>query len=325
MTKESVEHVGGLACRVVSPSGGPARGAVVLVHGICMSGKIWSRWAERLAGRGLEVWSVDLRGHGDSEGRAEVGTAKMDDYADDLEAVLDAAGAQAVVGHDMGGLVAQMVAARRELRGLALVGTVAPKGLTGRSNVLLLWRELRPRYVRALLRGKAWQPTEEDLVSIACNKLSEEDRALVLSWVTPESGVAAREMSITGVPVDETKLRCPILVAATTLDILTPPARQRQVASRYRADYVEFAQHAHFPMLEPGWERTVAVVGRWLEEAARLGDNARGSVARLAAVRRTSTPTSTPVPATAVAAASSAQVVNAPPPERTSVPPAAGE
>jgi pimeloyl-ACP methyl ester carboxylesterase len=284
MTVERAVRVGGLAVRVVGPEVAAKRGAVVLVHGMCLSGRVWGRWADVIAQRGIEAWCIDLRGHGDSEGRASVGAARIEDYAADVESVLDESGALALVGHDMGGLVSQVVAARRPLRGVALVGSVGP-GLSGPGNLDLLRRELRPRYIQAIVRGKAWQPTDDDMRELACDKLGDDEKKALLGWVGPESGVAVREMVVTGVPVDETQIRCPVLVAATTFDRLTPPARQRAIASRYRADYVEFAQHSHLPMLEPGWERPAAVIGRWLEEAARLGDN-KSSVARIAAARR---------------------------------------
>lgn len=284
MIVERAVRVGGLAVRVVGPSNAAKRGAVVLVHGICLSGRVWGRWAEVIAHRGIEAWCVDLRGHGDSEGRETVGAARIEDYAADVESVLDESGALALVGHDMGGLVSQVVAARRPMRGVALVGSVGP-GLSGPGNLDLLRRELRPRYIQAIVRGKAWQPSPEDLTDLACDKLADEEKTSLLSWVGPESGVAAREMIVTGVPVDESQIRCPVLVAATTFDRLTPPSRQRAIASKYRADYVEFAQHSHLPMLEPGWERPAAVIGRWLEEAARLGEG-KSSVARMVAARR---------------------------------------
>jgi pimeloyl-ACP methyl ester carboxylesterase len=294
MIKQRSERLGGIHVRVHSPEGTP-RGAVVLVHGVCMSGKVWGRWAERLASRGVELWCPDLRGHGESEGRENVGSFHVEDYVADVERVIEASSAQAIVGHDMGGLVAQLVATRRELRGMVLVNTVAPRGLSGTGNVLALWRELRPRYVRAVVQGSAWTPTEGDLDAFTAGKLPPEDRAEVLSWLGPESGVAAREMSLAGVSVDEKKIRCAAFVVASTFDGFTPPARQRQVASRYRADYVEFAQHAHFPMVEPGWERPVAVIGRWLDEAARLGEN-RNSMGRMAAARRSATSSPLPIP-----------------------------
>lgn len=267
------------------------RAAVVLVHGLFLSGKVFYRWAETLAARGIEAYSVDLSGHGESAGRDRVGKRSVHDYADDVEAVLDAAGAEAIIGHDMGGLVGQIVAARRPLRGLALVSSFSPGIAPG--GITQLWRELRPRYVTAILRGKPFEPANADLAALAFNKLGEDDKADVVSWLGPESGTAAREIGVLGVTVDETKVRCPVLVAAMTHDQLTPPAKQRSIAAKYHADYVEFAQHAHLPMLEPGWERPIAVVAKWLEEAARLGDDRRGSMARM---RAASSAESTPRP-----------------------------
>ena len=178
----------------------------------------------------------------------------------DIEAVIGQSSGQALLGHDMGGLAAQVVATRQTLKGLVLVSSVAPKGISGASNVSLLWRELRPRYVRALFRGAAWQPAPADAAHLLGTKLDAAIHEEVMGFLGPESGVAAREMVLTGVSVDETKITCPALVAATTFDPLTPPARQRQIAQKIRADYVEFAMHAHFPMLEPGWERPIAVI-----------------------------------------------------------------
>lgn len=291
---ERSASVGSLHARVFSPEGTP-KGVVVMVHGACSSGRIWAPWAELLAQRGLEVWCPDLRGHGQSEGRDRVEQARIEDYTADILAVLEASGGHALVGHDMGGIVAQVAASRTTLRGLVLVNTIAPRGIGGPGSVLDIWRQVfRPRILKAILRGATWSYTQEELASLSASKLAKEQCAEVVSWLGPESAVAAREMALTGVPVEERKITCAALVVASTFDSLTPPTRQRLVASRYRADYVEFAQHAHFPMLEPGWERPVAVIGRWLEEAARLNGESRGSVSRLVSARRSAS--GTPIP-----------------------------
>ncbi|MCC6644239.1 MAG: alpha/beta fold hydrolase [Polyangiaceae bacterium] len=301
MSVERIERVDGrLHVRVVAPDAHQRRAAVVLVHGICLSGQVWRNWAPALAARGIEAWCPDLRAHGDSAGRDELKRTSMDDYAADIEAVLDAAGSQAVVGHDLGGLVAQMIAARRPLRGIALLGSFSSRNVSGTRSITQLWRNLRPRYLEAMFRGKPWQPTPDDMAVLALGRLDDAMRAEVTSWMCPESGLAAREVGVAGVPVDEAAIRCPVLVAAMTQDRFTPPPRQRLISQRYRADYVEFAQHAHFPMLEDGWERPAAVVGRWLEEAARLGEErTKGSMTRLAALQGrdpTGTPTASPRP-----------------------------
>lgn len=288
-------RVGGLHAQVVGPDTGATKGVVVMVHGACTSGRLWTHWAPRLAQRGLEVWCLDLRGHGQSDGREQLEQTCLEDYVADVLAVIGASGGQALVGHDMGGLIGQVVATRTPLRGLVLVNTTAPRGVGGPGSVLEIWRQVfRPRLLRALLRSGTWSYTHEELLALSSDKLTDDDRNDMSAWLGPESSLAAREVALTGVSVEERKVACPTLVVATTFDTLTPPARQRLIASRYRADYVEFAQHAHFPMIETDWERPVAVVGRWLEEAARLHGDTRGSVGRMTAARRSAT--GTPLP-----------------------------
>jgi pimeloyl-ACP methyl ester carboxylesterase len=41
--------------------------AVLLLHGLASNARIWDGVASRLAGAGLRVAALDLRGHGDSE------------------------------------------------------------------------------------------------------------------------------------------------------------------------------------------------------------------------------------------------------------------
>jgi pimeloyl-ACP methyl ester carboxylesterase len=283
MVVERDLRVGALADRIFAPATGTPKGAVVFVHGVCTNSAIWSHWASAFAQRGFEAHCVDLRGHGQSDGKADAGSVRFDDHVEDLEALVEATGASAIVGHDVGGLLGQALAGRCELRGLVLVSSMSPRGVSGASVLSLLWRELRPRYVRAILRGHAWRPADGDVTHLLCGKLAPEESERLCASLEPESGVMARELVLSGVAVDEASVRCPVFVVASTFDRLTPPARQRLLAARYRADYVEFAQHAHFPMLEPGWARPAAVIGRWLEEAARIGDGPRTSASRIRA------------------------------------------
>lgn len=91
-----------LAVREAGPPGAPT---VVLLHGWAQSGAVWHRQLTGPLARSHRLLAADLRGHGDSD----VPTTGYDsgtEWAEDVRALLDAAGRPAVlVGWSYGGLV----------------------------------------------------------------------------------------------------------------------------------------------------------------------------------------------------------------------------
>jgi predicted alpha/beta hydrolase len=107
------------------PAHGPRRGVVLCGHAMMTDGRYFAArkpdgFAAHLAGRGLDVFVVDWRGHGGSRPPdARTGTAGLDDWSFDdlveldlpaaLAAVATATGVAprdiAILGHSLGGLV----------------------------------------------------------------------------------------------------------------------------------------------------------------------------------------------------------------------------
>jgi pimeloyl-ACP methyl ester carboxylesterase len=103
----------------VSRGEGPA---VVLIHGAGGSRLAWPPALRRRPD--AMVYAIDLPGHGRSSG---AGRDRIDAYAGDVLGLMDGLGLEEalLVGHSMGGAVAQMVAldAPRRVAGLLLVST----------------------------------------------------------------------------------------------------------------------------------------------------------------------------------------------------------
>ena len=105
--------------------GDPHGAPVLLLHGYTDSSRVWTILAPRLAGHRLII--PDQRGHGASD--APACCYGMHQYADDARLLLDALGVEraAVVGHSMGSIVAQVMAAEhpRRVTRIALIGSTA--------------------------------------------------------------------------------------------------------------------------------------------------------------------------------------------------------
>ncbi len=66
--------------------------------------------------------------------------------------------------------------------------------------------------------------------------------------------------------VDETKVRCPVLVVAGAEDRITPASNVRKVADKYGAEYRVYEGHAHWIMGEPGWEVVAEDIAQFLTD-----------------------------------------------------------
>src|SRR5512132_982762 len=111
--------------------GDPQPTAVLLLHAWVESSACFDRLLQAVPPT-LRVFAMDQRGHGDADKPAD-GYALVD-FADDIEAFMDAVGLQSAVllGSSSGGYVAQQVAVQvpHRVDGLVLVG--APRSLQGR-------------------------------------------------------------------------------------------------------------------------------------------------------------------------------------------------
>jgi alpha/beta hydrolase fold len=100
---------------------------LVLIHGFPLCRKMWRPQAEALDRAGCRVITPDLRGFGESG--LSSGTVSMDDYADDIVALMDHLGIDKAVvgGMSMGGYVLLNLLERYPERVAASVFIVSPR------------------------------------------------------------------------------------------------------------------------------------------------------------------------------------------------------
>ncbi|MEZ5320985.1 MAG: alpha/beta hydrolase [Microthrixaceae bacterium] len=103
----------GLPLAVLEERGGER--PLLLVHGFTGSKEDFADELQLLAELGFHVVAPDLRGHGDSAAPQEEAEYGLDRFADDLFGLCDGLGWSHLdlLGHSMGGMIAQVMALRR--------------------------------------------------------------------------------------------------------------------------------------------------------------------------------------------------------------------
>ncbi|WP_237214723.1 alpha/beta fold hydrolase [Falsiroseomonas oryziterrae] len=251
---------------------GDAGPRFLLVHGANGSAAVWRQLAAALAVRGAASLAVSLRGHGASGGQTALQSFGIRDYVADVRRVLAALPVPPVlVGHSMGGLVAQLVAAEAPLAGLALLAS-SPTGGMRRDGARMLLRHpftflrairrrsfralyAEPRLARALLFARA---TPEAVIRDYQAMLGEE------SW---RAGTEMNEL----LP-DPGAVRCPVLVIGGAEDAMVSPGSVRRTASAYRTAAVLLPGRAHMLQLEGDQDALAALLlsGPWTDSTGRM-------------------------------------------------------
>lgn len=252
-----------------------------LIHGMWCTGEAWSRYQEYFETKGYKVIAPTLRLHGAGQNdtpNPDLGTTSLLDYARDLATAITSLDTPPVlIGHSMGGLLAQILAARGVGRAAIFLTPASPAG------IVALTPSVVKTFRRVLTTWGFWKrptfPTFEEACYAVYNLVPESERQTEYANLVHESGRAAAEIAFwlldpqKASRVDETKITIPTLTVAGTQDHITPASVVRRVAKKYRnkgGDFKEFSNHAHWVLGEPGWEEVAEFCLKWIEETLEV-------------------------------------------------------
>lgn len=226
---------------------------VLLIQGAGAIGALWAPQIDGLAGRYSLAW-FDNRGIGDSLPLR--GPVTVEAMARDALAVMDALGwaSAHVVGHSMGGLIAQQVAllAPARVRSLALLCTFARGADAARVTPWMMWVGLRVRVGPRAWRRRAFlemvmPPSvlrSADLDALAAELAGPFGRDLADQ---PDVVMAqVRAMSRTDLTPRLGEIDSPTLVVSADGDRMAPVASGRSIADGIPgARFVQIGDAAH--------------------------------------------------------------------------------
>jgi pimeloyl-ACP methyl ester carboxylesterase len=241
----------------------PTRPPVLFVPGYFADATMFTDWLTFFAARGVPAYSVNLRGRGGSRPGIDLGRASVDDFVADASAVAKALDHPPVIGHSMGGLIAQRLAERGDVRAAVCVTPAPPRGISVLSPKVAI-KQLK--YLPYIMSSRVVVPNREDMRYLILNCTPPEKQDALLDQLIPDSGRAGRDMSVTGVRVDAKCVRCPMFVIASSHDQFIPKSIVERVARRYHAPLQVMAGHGHMVIREPGWEQLADRIDLWIRE-----------------------------------------------------------
>lgn len=258
---------------------------VLLIHGTWGHGNEWDALGAELTERGFRVHAPSLPEHGrpneidiwaSAERVAKLGLLEYVNALCDVVRTMDTP--PIIFGHSLGGLLAQLVAARVPHRAIVLLGTAPAAGVfAGYPSQLMLWTGFVPQWIL----GRPMYPVaKKRWDKYICNAVDQQFSDNFYGDLCAESGRAYREMVLwpfdrkRASRVDFDKITGHVLVVAGSEDRCCVPAMCKATARRYkgRADYVELPGSDHMMIDGPNMPATLAAFDKWAADKGITAD-----------------------------------------------------
>ncbi len=260
---------------------------VVLIHGLGGGTWGWENFQNYFAAQGRASYALELPLHAPGAGvDPRLGSYSVETYALHCAAAVAQIGPCFVIGHSMGGLIAQKLAETIPNPGYVFLCSAPPWHMF-RKAYWPMWKHVLCGPLRQL-----FSPVRRDSVLMADgmaaklvnNRIPVEERAELAKRDVPDSGRATLQMILGLVKVDERHIASPCLVVGGEADGLIRAEEQRRIA-QYFGCPLRLFDRGHMLIIEEGWEEVAAYLDEWMcgLEAAR-GEKAAG--ASVAAARK---------------------------------------
>jgi pimeloyl-ACP methyl ester carboxylesterase len=256
---------------------------VVLIHGSWSRGEQLAPARAAFEERGYTAHTPTLRYHDlpMQEGAMKVASLSLRDYADDLVAFVNSLDSPPLlIGHSMGGLLAQLVAARTRHAGLVAACPGPAAGILGATRTTL--RMSLPHLLRPRSWTKPWRPpTFEQSRRWIANTQTEDIAREMYDGLVCESGrylwellLAVPKLSKANV-VDFAAVTAPVLVMGAEYDRIVSAGIVRRTAARYQhGTCVEIPRSDHMVFSGAALPVTMSYIDDWMARNHVLGADA---------------------------------------------------
>ena len=249
---------------------------ILMIHGVGCGGDAWDRMRRDFEAAGWRVETPTLYGDQRTIDNPPetLKDLTLSDYIDAMSAKArelesEAGQKPVIMGHSMGGLITQHLAAR----GDAAAAIFLTPAQTPDCQVQDL--RLMITFWSILKSGRKKVPENSYKVGRfgfrwgVLNEVPKARHDEIYAKARFDSGKVYRDLAEPA-PIDEKTVAVPTLTIGAGKDRATPVKAVRRVGQKYQGaavpgDYIEYPQHAHWILDEPGTERVAADILAWLD------------------------------------------------------------
>jgi non-heme chloroperoxidase len=246
---------------------------IFMIHCTWGRGKFWQNYIEFFSTRGYQCIAPDWLYHDVSPGEEpdpRLGGTGLLEFVADFEKRIGSLDRKPILmGHSVGGLMAQILASRGLAKALVAITSGSPAGINAFTPSVL--KSIRSITSRWGFWKKPHRQTFEEAVYSMLHLMPAEKQKSFYEQLVHDSGRATSEVGFWFLDrrhasrVDEKKITCPMLVIGAGHDRITPVSVSRKIAEKYsHAHYREYDNHAHWILNEPGWEQVAEDIHGWL-------------------------------------------------------------
>ena len=241
---------------------------LLFIHGSLHGAWCWDvHFLDYFAQHGYVSHAVNLRGHGNSEGREKLRWTRIADYVEDVANVVQQFPSPPIlIGHSMGGFIIQKYLEDHAAPGAVLLSSPPPTGFLLAAIRVARRRPLTFAKVNLTLSLFPLVGTPQ-LAREAFFSEDLSDEALLEYWgqMQEESYIAFLDMVALDLP-KPAKVKTPVHVLGVARDNMLKPSEIRATAHAYNTQAEIITGVAHNSMLEPGWQAVAERILVWLKE-----------------------------------------------------------
>ena len=248
---------------------------IIFIHGMFQNPKSWEKWQHYFTERGYNciapAWPyhegepADLR----ANPAPELGDLGLQELVDQFAGIASSVDSPILIGHSVGGLIAQLLINKGIGSAGVCIDSVAPNAM-----LAFDWGFMKNS---ALIANpfKGNEPFQMDLESFQssfCNTMTEEETKVAYeAFATHDSRNVLRDCMGEAGQIDLDLPHAPLLFVSGEADEIIPASLNEKNAEAYTDEnsktfFQKFPDRSHFICGQPGWEEVAESVYDWLEE-----------------------------------------------------------